>query len=133
MAATRLLTQPLSDACVLSAQAASLPKHSLERLLKMAAFAISIYSTIQRTQKPFKNLQNSTYELVYPEKGLRAIGEKVRLHPRCMHAARATRVPRANGTAAMHMHAQLSPVWQWPIAISFTSSSVPCNQRKHAH
>ena len=52
--------------------------YSLERLQNMAAFAISMYSTISRVQKPFKGMQNSTYELIYPEKGLRAIGEKVR-------------------------------------------------------
>ena len=65
-------------------QAAKKPKHSLERLICVAAFASSVYSTIQRTQKPFKNMQNSTYELVYPEKGLRCIGEKVQCHPVCM-------------------------------------------------
>ena len=54
-----------------------MPAQSLDRLLQVTAFAISMYNTIKRTQKPFKNLQNSTYELVYPEKGLRAIGEKV--------------------------------------------------------
>ena len=52
--------------------------YSLERLQQMAAFAVSMYSTISRVQKPFKGMQNSTYELVYPEKGLRAIGEKAR-------------------------------------------------------
>jgi len=46
----------------------------------VAAFACSVYSTIQRTQKPFKNLQNSTYELVYPEKGLRAVSENAVLN-----------------------------------------------------
>jgi hypothetical protein len=71
------MVQRLMAAVACHAQAARMPKHSLERLLKMAAFAISIYSTIQRTQKPFKNLQNSTYELVYPEKGIRAVSEKV--------------------------------------------------------
>ena len=51
--------------------------YSLERLQNMAAFAVSMYSTIARVQKPFKGMQNATYELVYPEKGLRAVGEKV--------------------------------------------------------
>ena len=57
-----------------------MPAQSLERLVQVAAFAISMYNTIKRVQKPFKNLQNSTFEVVYPEKGLRAIGEKVS-HP----------------------------------------------------
>ena len=60
-------------------QAALAPFESVERLTLVAAFAISMYNTIKRVQKPFKNLQQSTYELVYPEKGIRAIGEKVRL------------------------------------------------------
>lgn len=54
-----------------------MPAQSLDRLLQVTAFAVSMYNTIKRVQKPFKNLQNSTYELVYPEKGIRAIGEKV--------------------------------------------------------
>lgn len=56
-----------------------MPAQSLDRLLQVTTFAISMYNTIKRTQKPFKNLQNSTYELVYPEKGIRCIGEKVKL------------------------------------------------------
>ena len=62
-------------------QAALAPFQSLDRLLQVTAFAISMYNTIKRTQKPFKNLQQSTYELVYPEKGLRCIGEKVDTSP----------------------------------------------------
>ena len=58
-----------------------MPAQSLERLLQVTTFAISMYNTIKRTQKPFKNLQNSTYELLYPEKGIRCIGEKVRFLP----------------------------------------------------
>lgn len=50
---------------------------SLDRMFHVTAFAISMYNTIKRVQKPFKNLQQSTYELVVPEKGIRAIGEKV--------------------------------------------------------
>ena len=60
-----------------------MPAQSLDRLLQVTAFAVSMYNTIKRVQKPFKNLQNSTYELVYPEKGIRAIGEKV-----CSQASR---------------------------------------------
>ena len=62
-------------------QAALAPFQSLDRLLQVTAFAISMYNTIKRTQKPFKNLQQSTYELVYPEKGIRCIGEKVDTSP----------------------------------------------------
>ena len=66
---------------LLRVQAALAPFESVERLTLVAAFAISMYNTIKRVQKPFKNLQQSTYELVYPEKGIRAIGEKVGCSP----------------------------------------------------
>ena len=58
-------------------QAAQQPARSRERLLLVAAYSVSIYSNLVRTTKPFKELQNSTYELVYPERGYRMIGEKV--------------------------------------------------------
>lgn len=58
-------------------QAALLPARSLERLMHVAAYAVSTYNSVKRCEKPFRNLQNSTYELLYPEKGLRAICEKV--------------------------------------------------------
>ena len=46
----------------------------------VAAFAVSGYSaTAQRTQKPFNPLLGETFEFIYPEKGYRAIAEKVRL------------------------------------------------------
>lgn len=47
----------------------------------VTAFAISIYSNVARATKPFKDLLHSTYELVYPEKGYRLIGEKVNMLP----------------------------------------------------
>ena len=62
---------------LLPMQAALAPKESLERLFQVTAFAISMYNTIKRVQKPFKNLEQSTYELVHPEKGIRCVGEKV--------------------------------------------------------
>jgi oxysterol-binding protein 1 len=63
-------------------EAAALPAGSPERLLRVAAFAISAYSsTVGRTAKPFNPLLGETYELVYPEKGFRFIGEKVSHHP----------------------------------------------------
>ena len=58
-------------------QAALAPKESLERLFQVTAFAVSMYNTIKRVQKPFKNLEQSTYELIHLEKGIRCIGEKV--------------------------------------------------------
>ena len=58
-------------------QAAQQPARSRERLLLVAAYSVSIYSNLVRTTKPFKELQNSTYELLYPERGYRMIGEKV--------------------------------------------------------
>ena len=59
-------------------QAALLPPQSVERLLHVSAFVVSIYNTLQRTDAPFESLGNATYELVYPEKGLRMIMERVR-------------------------------------------------------
>ncbi len=50
-------------------QAALCPKGSTERLVWLAAFAISGYSgTINRTSKPFNPLLGETYELVFQEK-----------------------------------------------------------------
>ena len=59
-------------------KAALSPPQSVERRLLMTAFVVSRYNTIKRQEKPFKNLEGATYELVYPEKGIRAIGEKVK-------------------------------------------------------
>ena len=58
-------------------QAAALPARSMGRLLKVAAYAVSIYATITRTNPPFRSPAGETSELVVPEKGLRALGEKV--------------------------------------------------------
>ena len=63
---------------LLPLKAALSPPRSVERLLLVAAFVVSQYNTIKRQEKPFKNLEGATYELVYPEKGIRAIGEKVK-------------------------------------------------------
>lgn len=63
-------------------EASAFPPGSLERLVRVAAFAISPYSsTIGRTTKPFNPLLGETYELVYPEKGFRFLAEKVSHHP----------------------------------------------------
>lgn len=61
-------------------QAALAPAQSLERLFHVTAFATSMYNTIKRVQKPFKNLEQSTYELIHLEKGIRCVGEKVAFH-----------------------------------------------------
>ena len=71
-------------------QAALAPARSLDRLFYVTAFAISMYNTIKRVQKPFKNLEQSTYELIHLEKGIRCVGEKVGnlalspRHPTCL-------------------------------------------------
>lgn len=51
---------------------------SLERLLLVTAFAVSAYSGVKRTCKPFNALLGETYELACPEKGFRFISEKAR-------------------------------------------------------
>ncbi|CAG8706985.1 15842_t:CDS:2 [Dentiscutata erythropus] len=66
-------------------KAASL-KNSMERLIYVAAFAVSGYaSTYFRTgRKPFNPLHGETYECVRPDKGFRLISEKVSHHPPIM-------------------------------------------------
>ena len=62
-------------ACV---QAAAEAPGSVERMLLLAVFAVSAYSsTAGRTSKPFNPLLGETYELVHAQKGFRAIVEKV--------------------------------------------------------
>ena len=61
-------------------QAAHLPCGSLERLLKVTAFTVSIYSCVYRTYVPFKSPAGETSETVAPDRGIRAIAEKVS-HP----------------------------------------------------
>ena len=68
------------------AQAASLPKGSIERMVQVAAFAISGYSgTARRTNKPFNPLLGETFEFVCQEQGMRLLIEKVHLI-QCMAA-----------------------------------------------
>lgn len=65
-------------------EAAGFPAQSSERLLRVAAFAVSQYSaTYGRTCKPFNPLLGETYELVAPERGrgFRFLAEKVVHHP----------------------------------------------------
>lgn len=52
--------------------------NSLLRILKVAAFAVSGYSSCDgRLCKPFNPLLGETYEADYPEKGIRFFSEKV--------------------------------------------------------
>jgi hypothetical protein len=77
----RLLTSPLPPAPpqALLDEAAALPPASPERLLRVAAFAVSAYSSTEgRTAKPFNPLLGETYELAAPERGWRFLAEKVR-------------------------------------------------------
>ena len=64
-------------------QAAELPKGSIKRLLRVAAFALSPYSGCHadRTCKPLYSLPGETLEAVYPSKGVRYIGEAVCIAP----------------------------------------------------
>ena len=55
-----------------------MPKGSVERMLQVAAFAVSGYSgTARRTNKPFNPLLGETFEYVCPEQGMRCLIEKV--------------------------------------------------------
>lgn len=67
----------MSYAMWLSCQAAHLPAGSVERLLKMTAFVVSLYSCIYRPFAPFRSPAGETFELIAPDKGIRCIGEKV--------------------------------------------------------
>ncbi|CAG8646931.1 20195_t:CDS:2, partial [Cetraspora pellucida] len=66
-------------------KAASLD-NSLDRLIHVAAFAVSGYaSTYTRTgRKPYNPLHGETYECVRPDKGFRFISEKVSHYPPIM-------------------------------------------------
>ena len=62
-----------------SLQAAEFPKGSIQRLLKVVAYALSPYSTCHadRIGKPLFVIPGETLEAVYPKKGVRYIGEAV--------------------------------------------------------
>ncbi|XP_030946762.1 oxysterol-binding protein-related protein 2A isoform X2 [Quercus lobata] len=56
--------------------------NSLQRILNVAAFAVSGYASSEgRNCKPFNPLLGETYEADYPEKGIRFFSEKVSHHP----------------------------------------------------
>ena len=59
-------------------QAAHTLPGSLERLLKVTGFVVSIYSCVYRPFAPCRSPAGETFELVAPDKGIRALGEKVR-------------------------------------------------------
>lgn len=56
-------------------------KGSIRRHVLVSSFAVSAYSSVVRTTKPFNPLLGETYELVYPAKGFRFMAEKVVHHP----------------------------------------------------
>lgn len=63
-------------------KAAGKPPQSIERMLYVAAFAISSYSgTNNRFLKPFNPLLGETFEFEYPEQNWRGLAEKVVHHP----------------------------------------------------
>ncbi|XP_076958552.1 oxysterol-binding protein-related protein 2A-like [Bidens hawaiensis] len=56
--------------------------NSLQRMLNVAAFAVSGYASSEgRHCKPFNPLLGETYEADYPERGVRFFSEKVSHHP----------------------------------------------------
>ncbi|XP_022922298.1 oxysterol-binding protein-related protein 2A-like isoform X1 [Cucurbita moschata] len=56
--------------------------NSLQRILNVAAFAVSGYASSEgRHCKPFNPLLGETYEADFPEKGIRFFSEKVSHHP----------------------------------------------------
>ena len=68
-------------------QAATKPPKSIERMLYVAAFAVSSYSgTNNRFLKPFNPLLGETFEFEYPEQNWRGLAEKVRLARHCIIA-----------------------------------------------
>ena len=63
----------------------------MERLLKVTAFTVSVYSCVYRPFLPFRSPAGETGEIVAPDKGIRAIGEKAR-HKQHTAASGATRI-----------------------------------------
>jgi len=55
--------------------------NSLERMLWVAAFAISPYSSTTRIAKPFNPILGETFEMDRPDLGFRSIAEQVSHHP----------------------------------------------------
>ena len=62
------------------------------RLAYVAALAVSVYSSNERTKKPFNPILGETWEMALPEVDGIYVAEQVCHHPR---SARATARPRA--------------------------------------
>ena len=73
------------------AQAAAAEAGSVQRLLLVTAYAISIYSCVDRTWAPFRSPTGETGEILDEEKGIRALGEKARAAAARRRPARARR------------------------------------------
>lgn len=58
-------------------QAAKAPKHSLERHVLVAAFAVAPYSAAKKTRKSMYALHGETFEAVMPQKHVRYLAEQV--------------------------------------------------------
>ena len=75
-------------------QAAVKPPQSIERMLHVAAFAVSSYSgTNNRFLKPFNPLLGETFEFEYPEQRWRGLAEKVLCLSGLCHAVLCHAVP----------------------------------------
>lgn len=78
LACSPMVAMESQDKRPVGVQAATFPPQSIERMLHVAAFAVSSYSgTNNRTLKPFNPLLGETFEFQYPEEGWRGIAEKV--------------------------------------------------------
>ena len=73
----RLTSWSLTAMYCVAHQAAHTSPGSLERLLKVTGFVVSIYSCVYRPFAPCRSPAGETFELVAPDKGIRALGEKV--------------------------------------------------------
>lgn len=71
------LLPTLLTAFAYEAQAAQRPKGGIERLLLVAAFAVSPYAAAKHVRAPMYPLLGETFELVIPEKHVRFIAETV--------------------------------------------------------
>lgn len=85
-------------------QAATFAPQSIERMLHVAAFAVSGYAgTNNRTLKPFNPLLGETFEFQYPEQGWRGIAEKVCALPHPIPDCQITKW-RTKCAALLHCH-----------------------------
>ena len=87
--------------------AARLPPRSPDRLLAVFGFAVSVVSTVRRTNKPFKDAMGGTYELIAPDRRLRVLAEKVVHRP----PAVAVRAEGARWTFEAHDELHVELTW----------------------